>query len=526
MTDDALYLLLFIYYRCSYAFLSYANFGYYWYAELHLFVRLKSKLKYLFYSSLILDARSTLASIARTSNVVWSVDPTHLSGGSRHYVSLKSLYFVLLSMVERFIEMWTEVQVRIYFQKVDTDRESTEELYRAAFTPHISDTEESTWLKGRLMIQFGYSKKKVLSEEYSASRGLVSLHALNRVLADTGGGSSVRDWAQGGSLGSGGSDSHGVYSLKKDSEEILQMSECRGNSEGLICWIPCGILERKVRGGRAPASKHKHSSVTRRIDRLMNLFAESSDKRRSDANHRSIPSNMDDRMVKMKNALPLKSECNNNTNRNKHRSWTMIPQIINQSSLRSRFGFEKVQTTGTGSQLLYPSTPSCLKARAVESQKASSQRYAPNATDAPSSFRSVMKEYAFENEPFAIVDGPCPYWESQASSTASSSVTSALFPNEFFSPQNWPSRRHEEEKAKANKEQMKLRASLGALSSAALLSALVEDDLKQYNEIVAWEEKNKNKSFRGATFSSVVSRLSGSLSFTTQPSPSVSVSSA
>jgi hypothetical protein len=431
-------------------------------------------------------------------------------------------------MVERFIEMWTEVRVRIYFQKVDTDRESTEELYRAAFTPHISDTEESTWLKGRLMIQFGYSKKKILSEEYSASRGLVSLHALNRVLADAGGGSSVRNWAQGGSLGSGGSDCHGVYSLKKDSEEILQMSECRGNSEGLICWIPCGILERKGRGEHPPVYKHRQSS--RRIDRLMNLFAESSDKRRSDANHRSVPSNMDDRMVKIKDAISLKSECNNNTSRNKNRPWTMIPQIINQPSLRSRFGFEKVQTTGTGSQLLNPSTPSSLKARALESQKASSQRYAPKATDVPSSFRSVMKECAFANEPFAIVDGPCPYWESQASSTASSSMTSTLFPNEFFSPQNWPSRRHEEEKAKANKEQMKLRASLGALSSAALLSALVEDDLKQYNETVAWEEKNKNKSFGGATFSSVVSRLSGSLSgslsFTTQPSPSVSVSSA
>lgn len=475
---------------------------------------------YSFYSSLLLDARSTLASIARTSNVVWSVDPTHLSGGSRHCVSLKSLYFVLLSMVERFIEMWTEVKVRIYFQKVDTDRESTEELYKAAFTPHISDTEESTWLKGRLMIQFGYSKKKVLSEEYSASRGLVSLHALNRVLADAGGGSSVRNWAQGGSLGSGGSDCHGACSLKKDSEEILQMSECRGNSEGLICWIPCGILERKVRGEHSPVSRHKQSSVTRRIDRLMNLFAESSDKRRSD------PSNIDDRMVKTKDAISLKSECNNNSSKNQNRTWTLIPQIVNQPSLRSRFGFEKVQTTGTGSQLLYPSTPSCLKARALESQKASSQRYAPSATDAPSSFRSVMKECASVNEPFAIVDGPCPYWESQASSTASSPMTSTLFPNEFFSPQNWPNRRHEEEKAKANKEQMKLRASLGALSSAALLSALVEDDLKQYNESVAWEEKNKNKSFGGATFSSVVSRLSGSLSFTTQPSPSVSVSSA
>jgi hypothetical protein len=485
-------------------------------------VRRKSKLNYSFYSSLLLDARSTLASIARTSNVVWSVDPTHLSGGSRHCVSLKSLYFVLLSMVERFIEMWTEVKVRIYFQKVDTDRDSTEELYRAAFTPHISDTEESTWLKGRLMIQFGYSKKKVLSEEYSALRGLVSLHALNRVLADAGGGSSVRNWAQGGSLGSGGSDCHGAYSLKKDSEEILQMSECRGNSEGLICWIPCGILERKVRGEHSPVSRHKQSSVTRRIDRLINLFAESSDKRRSDANHRSVPSSMYDRTVKRKDATPLKSECKNNTSRNKNRSWTMIPQISNQPSLRSRFGFEKVQTTGAGSQLLYPSTPSSLKARALESQKATSQRYAPGTTDAPSSFRSVMKECAFANEPFAIVDGPCPYWESQASSTASSSMTSTLFPNEFFSP----SRRHEEEKAKANKEQMKLRASLGALSSAALLSALVEDDLKQYNESVAWEEKNKNKSFGGATFSSVVSRLSGSLSFSTQPSPSVSVSSA
>lgn len=469
---------------------------------------LKSNLNCSFYSSFLLDARSTLSSIARTSNVVWSVDPTHLSGGSRHCVSLKSLYFVLLSMVERFIEMWTEVRVRIYFQKVGTDTESTEELYMTAFTPHISDTEESTWLKGHLVIQFGYSKKKVISEECSALRGLVSLHALNRVLADAGGGSSARNWAQGGSLGSGGGDCHGVYRLKKDSQEILQMSECRGNSEGLICWISCGILERKVRGECAPASKHKHSSVTRRIDRLMNLFGESSDKIRYDTNHRSVPSNMDDRMVKMKDAIPLQNECNNNTSRNKIRSWSMIPQIIHQSSLRSRFGFEKVQTTGTGSQLLYPSTPSCLKARAVESQKASSQRYAPCSTDAPSSFRSVIKESAFENEPFAIVDGPCPYWESQASSTASSSVASTLFPNEFFSPQNWPSRRR---KGRGQQREVKLRASLDALSSAALLSALVEEDLKQYNETVAWEEKNKNKSFGGATFSSVVSRLSGSL---------------
>jgi hypothetical protein len=163
-------IMLLKHHRCSctclrFLFLINANFGCYYVEciELHLFVILNSKLKYLFYSSLLLDARSTLASISRTSNVVWTVDPTHLSGGSRHCVSLKSLYFVLPSMVERFIEMWTEVRVRIYFQKVDTDRETTEELYRAAFTPHISDTEESTWLKGRLMIQFGYSKKKVLS---------------------------------------------------------------------------------------------------------------------------------------------------------------------------------------------------------------------------------------------------------------------------------------------------------------------------------------------------------------------------
>ena len=259
-------------------------------------------------------ARATLASIARSSNVVWDVDDTHLSGGSRHCVSLRSLYFVLLSMVERFIEMWSEVRVRIYFQGADCERESTEAQYRTACNPHISDTAESAWIKGRLMMQFGYVKKKTVSEECSASRGLVSLHALNQVLSDAGGGSSVRNWAQGVSLGSGSRDSYGLHNRRKYNGEILQMSDCRGDSEGLICWIPCGVLQRNRREEHSVASQQ--SFVGRRIDQLMNLFVDSSERRRNDEIFESVAMNMHDRRIQMVEAIRMKSERTNNINKN------------------------------------------------------------------------------------------------------------------------------------------------------------------------------------------------------------------
>ena len=482
------------------------------------------------------DARATLSSIARTSNVVWNVDTTHLSVGSRHCVSLKSLYFVLLSMVERFIEMWSEVRVHISFQRMDCDNESVQDHYRAAFRPHIANTDEYKLLTGRLLIQFGYSKKKIVSEEFSASRGLVSLHALNQVLSDAGGGSSVRNWALSGSLGSasGASDNHTAHSLRKDNEEILQMSDCRGNREGLVCWIPCGVIQKKLREERSSASHQ--SSVSRRIDRLMNLFLDSSERKMNDEIFKSKPKTINKRVTKLKDATPPKSEGFNKNNNNRNRR---IPWVTSTLKSKARFGFssERVQEPGSGSRLLYPSTLNSLKAKPVVSQRIFCTKNASSSgtTEVSTNRSSFIKEYVCANEPFAILDASGPFWESHASSLSpslspslSSSVTSTLFPQEVYSPPNWPSRKQEEEKVKASKEQTKLRASLCALSSAALLSALVEDDLKLYNNALAWEAKNKNKSMRRPTFSSVITRLSGSLNFSTQSSqssPSVSVRS-
>ena len=444
-------------------------------------------------------------------------------------------------MIERFIEMWSEVRVHISFQRMDSDNESAQDHYRAAFRPHIANTEEYTLLTGRLLIQFGYSKKKIVSEEFSASRGLVSLHALNQVLSDAGGGSSVRNWAQSGSLGSasGASDSHTAHRLRKDNEEILQMSDCRGNMEGLVCWIPCGVIQKNLRGERSSASQQ--SSVSRRIDRLMNLFLDSSERKRSDEICKSVPKNIEKRVIKLKDATPPKSEGFNNNNRNNNRNNRngRIPWVTSTLKSKARFGFssERVKEPGSGSHLLCPSTLNSLKAKPVVSQRIFDTKKASSsgAAEVSTNRSSFIKEYVCANEPFAIVDGSRPFWESHASSLSpslspspSSYVTSTLFPQEVYSPPNWPSRKQEEEKVKASKEQTKLRASLCALSSAALLSALVEDDLKLYNNALALEEKNKNKSMKRPTFSSVITRLSGSLNFSTQSSqssPSASVRS-
>ena len=429
-------------------------------------------------------------------------------------------------MVERFIEMWSEVRVHISFQRMDSDSESAQDHYRAAFAPYIANTEEFTLLTGRLLIQFGYSKKKIVSEEFSASRGLVSLHALNQVLSDAGGGSSVRNWVQSGSLGSvsGASDFHTAHSLKKDNEEILQMRDCRGNREGLVCWIPCGVIQKNLRG----SSASPQSPVSRRIDRLMNLFLDSSERKKNDEMFKSAPKNIDRRVTKLKDASPRKGEGLNKNNNNRNRR---IPWVTSTMKSTARFGF-------SSERVLYPSTRDSMKSKPVVSQRIFGTKNASSsgAAEVSTNRSSFIEEYVCANEPFAILDGSRPFWESPASSLSSSpsrspSVTSTLFPQEVYSPSNWPSRKQEEEKVKASKERTKLRASLCALSSAALLSALVEDDLKLYNNALAWDENNKNKSFRRPTFSSVFTRLSGSLNFSTQstqssqPSPSVSVRS-
>ena len=432
-------------------------------------------------------------------------------------------------MVERFIEMWSEVRVHISFQRMESDNGSAQDHYRAAFAPYIANTEEYTLLTGRLLIQFGYSKKKIVSEEFSASRGLVSLHALNQVLSDAGGGSSVRNWVQSGSLGSvsGASDFHTAHSLRKDNEEILQMSDCRGNREGLVCWIPCGVIPKNLRG----SSASQQSPVSRRIDRLMNLFLDSSERKTNDEMFKPAITNINKRVTKLEDASPPKGEGFNKNSNNNDRN-RRIPWVTSTMKSSARFGF-------SSERVLYPSTRDSLQAKPVISQRTFGTKNASSsgAAEVSTNRSTFIEEYVCANEPFAIVDGSRPFWESPASSLSSSlspsptrspSVTSTLSPQEVCSPPNWPSRKQEEEKVKASKEKTKLRASLCALSSAALLSALVEDDLKLYNNALAWEENNKNKSFRRPTISSVFTRLSGSLNFSTQSSqssPSVSVRS-
>lgn len=103
---------------------------------------------------------------------------------------------------------------------------------------------------------------------------------------------------------------------------------------------------------------------------------------------------------------------------------------------------------------------------------------------------------------------------------------------ELYGPQYWPSNvdnvnGKKDSRTSANTEKKKLRASLNALSSAAMLSSLVDEDLKEYNhttftfEIKSNRNKNKRPS-RRSSFSAVLNRLSNSFRFPTK-SPSVSI---
>ena len=165
----------------------------------------------------------------------------------------------------------------------------------------------------------------------------------------------------------------------------------------------------------------------------------------------------------------------------------------------------------------------------------------------PHSHRHIASYSAFSNSPPSSTSlSPSP------SSTLISSpthISSTPFPppfspqpsppknstkiqQELYGPQHWPSNVDNvngkiNSRISANKEKIKLRASLNALSSAAMLSTLVEEDLKEYNHTTFTSEMKGNKSknkqpSRRNSFSAVLNRLSNSFRFSTK-SPSVSI---
>ena len=177
----------------------------------------------------------------------------------------------------------------------------------------------------------------------------------------------------------------------------------------------------------------------------------------------------------------------------------------------------------------------------------------PSPSPSPSLTPTHSSSFSSSSPPiYSTSTSSSPSSSSYASFYSSSSISSiplllSNFSQEIKGPYNLPNRDengnnygHEnghqngsgngsgkkENRTIANNEQTKLRASLHALTSAAMLSSLVDDDLKEYNYTVSWDERRKNKPSRSRrnSFSSAINSLSKSFrnSFTTTPTISLS----
>jgi hypothetical protein len=361
---------------------------------------------------IVLGARSTLANnIDKTSNVVWNVDQRFLTEGSKHCIQLKILYFLLLSMVERFVAMWSEVRVCIYFQNIENDCDSSNvEGYNKACKSVQSnhsnnnnnnnknnkelekegkdmrkDREKGTekdkhkkikhekldWLKGNLVIQFGYSRKKILIKECSSTQGMTSLYALHKVLTDAGGGCTVRNGAQNNSLGSGTpligvrdrsvlDITNNTFSTKtdetdktdkrdkkdegsiadkelksdeRDDENRVKRRECEECEEGLTCWIPCNVLlmnsyQERSYFGEERSFISQERCPSKRMDRLMDLFIDSSERKHSNKKNVLSTSCKSKRRKKLKaESMQEYDQMTKNNNKNRRKSWIKIPEF-------------------------------------------------------------------------------------------------------------------------------------------------------------------------------------------------------
>ena len=390
---------------------------------------------------IMLGARSTLANnIDKSSNVVWNVDQRFLTERTKHCIQLKILYFLLLSMVERFVGMWSEVRVCIYFQKIenDCDDSSNEERYNKAYKSIQSNQkytnnnsnninnnnkdnienekgqgkdrengkekgkeknkhkknkkEKLDWLKGNLVIEFGYSRKKILIKEYSSAQGMTSLYALHKVLTDAGGGCTVKNGAQNNALGPYGDGaqnnalgSHGdgaqynalgygtpligvrdgtvldipdsIFSIKidekdkrdkkdndnegdkeaktdeTDDENRVKRRECEECEEGLTCWMPCNVLlmnsfEEHSSLYQEDSSLSQKRCPSKRMDRLMDLFIDSSERKHSNKKHKLSPSRKSKKRKKSKSESTQKYEkMTKNDIKNRKKSWIKIPEF-------------------------------------------------------------------------------------------------------------------------------------------------------------------------------------------------------
>ena len=159
---------------------------------------------------------------------------------------------------------------------------------------------------------------------------------------------------------------------------------------------------------------------------------------------------------------------------------------------------------------------------------ASYSAFSNSPPSSPSLSHSRSSTFISSPNHFASTPFPPPF-----SPQPSHPKNSSKIQQELYGPQHWPSNvdnvnGKKDTRTSANKEKTKLRASLNALSSAAMLSTLVDEDLKEYNHTTYTFEiksikKNKNKQLsRRNSFSAVLNRLSNSFCFSTK-SPSVSI---